>query len=1088
MYVDVRVPGCMIVDVLKGHPAGLTEKQLENQLRIEFTQPLRDWLGGNPWVESVGGTWRMRRKGKEVEEGAAVVLADWEACGIEEAVVVEGQSRKVVFRRPKVIGRVSAVASEEARVLWQEIPAHLGGLNLFLQKHNLPLASLDSNRPHKIPNLEKKVRKGLGKEKEKSGLALFVMGLLGKERGEEECDGGVVEEKEKGKEKVVKENLSGHNEKANPEEFEVVSDMVRIVGFWFYEEIYAVVLNEFLKKKRYIEEELVKILQLPKKQVSAVLEKLASHQLILKKNCEKSKKQFVAYTLDLDHFINAVNYRLFSMLYQENHNTPIFHCGNCSKKFFEFDLLKLAGTYNCDKCKVPISQTDNSQKQKVLERVKKDMQPLNDIITKLTKKPSTRRAHNLPTTRVSTKSAPEISHHTVKLEEITSIPDLPISDFDTNPIYFADNNEVLIPVCKDLDEINRNVALRLSKTLLDGICEFKKIINAREYLYQITVHSLHLAWWNGYSPEEIIRLLKSLSKNPMTLALEQFIRDHTNNTYYRATVTLRENKKENQNQNQKENQNKNKENLWTYCVQSPHKQLLVSLLSKHSLRDLVPNTTQLVEVKRDGNETCYYFPINPGASENIKKACRVEGIPLIDEFDCTRTMPSIAVDMKKTTQVRFYQGYAVSRLFWNSFKCHSGILVLPCGAGKTLIGISVIAALKKRSIIFCQSNLAVNQWRNQLLQFTTIKEGSISRFSARHKEEWNSGADVIITSYPMFSSSKLSEDSRAMMEQIKKREWGLLLLDEVHLAPAKTFRKVTNHITSHVKLGLTATMVREDDLIEDLPHLVGPVLHEVDIFTLRMHKFISPVECVELHCAMPDVFMSAYNSSENREQNLLYALNPNKIRVVWSLVKQHQEKKHRIMVFCDNLICLEAYTAIINNKIDGNTPDEKRSKIFKQFRQNPGECILISQVGDQSIDLPEADVVIQVALMHGGRMQEGQRIGRIQRYQEGKATGFFYSLVSEGTREVQYAEKRRTFLEDHGYIINTLKGDSYKRYLDGLEILNEEHNQKEMIVLLRNELDNKEQDKANRNQQPQNKRKREPEPQKEISKRIKRIT
>eukprot|EP01124_Arcella_intermedia_P026423 TRINITY_DN4960_c0_g2_i4.p1 TRINITY_DN4960_c0_g2~~TRINITY_DN4960_c0_g2_i4.p1 ORF type:complete len:127 (-),score=37.57 TRINITY_DN4960_c0_g2_i4:144-524(-) len=126
--------------------------------------------------------------------------------------------------------------------------------------------------------------------------------------------------------------------------------------------------------------------------------------------------------------------------------------------------------------------------------------------------------------------------------------------------------------------------------------------------------------------------------------------------------------------------------------------------------------------------------------------------------------------------------------------------------------------------------------------------------------------------------------------------------------------------------------------------------------------------------------------------------------------------------------------------------------------------------------------------MHGGRMQEGQRIGRIQRYQEGKATGFFYSLVSEGTREVQYAEKRRTFLEDHGYIINTLKGDSYKRYLDGLEILNEEHNQKEMIVLLRNELDNKEQDKANRNQQPQNKRKREPEPQKEISKRIKRIT
>jgi len=391
-------------------------------------------------------------------------------------------------------------------------------------------------------------------------------------------------------------------------------------------------------------------------------------------------------------------------------------------------------------------------------------------------------------------------------------------------------------------------------------------------------------------------------------------------------------------------------------------------------------------------------------------------------------------------------------------------LVLPCGAGKTLIGINVIAALKKPCIIFCQSILAVTQWREQLVRWTTIPEGGVSRFSSSHTMEWNPGAEILISTYGMFSAQKnRSAEATTMMTRIKEREWGLMVLDEVHLVPAKIFRKVTNQIRSHTKLGLTATMVREDDLIQDLPCLVGPKLFELDIFTLRMHNFIAPVDCIELHCPMTDVFARAYLAAKSsEEEKLLYSTNPNKTRVVFSLMQYHLEHKHRIMVFCDNLFCLDFYAEILKRpKITGSTHQDERVRILRNFRESEeGDCVLFSQVGDQSIDLPEAHVVIQVALMHGGRMQEGQRIGRIQRPQEKKDKGYFYSLVSDNTKETEYAKKRRHFLQDHGYVINRQKDKSYEKLLTD-ETLNvtAEEMQKGIIEGIQHELDKREHDR-----------------------------
>jgi DNA excision repair protein ERCC-3 len=292
-----------------------------------------------------------------------------------------------------------------------------------------------------------------------------------------------------------------------------------------------------------------------------------------------------------------------------------------------------------------------------------------------------------------------------------------------------------------------------------------------------------------------------------------------------------------------------------------------------------------------------------------------------------------------------------------------------------------MAILKKSVIIFCQSILAVTQWKEQLHRFTTLTD--VCRFTSMHTDEWNPHASVIITTYPMFSKPNHSSKSSMMIEKVKTREWGLMILDEVHLTPANQFRKVTNTIRSHLKLGLTATMVREDELIAELPFLVGPKLYELDIFTLRMRGHIAYVECHELHIPLTEEFSQAYSAAEDssEERRLIYTTNPNKTRVCATLIRRHLERGHKIMVFCDSLFALDWYAQMLKRpKICGKVPPEERAEILRHFRSSKGgDCVLFSKVGDQSIDLPEADVVIQLALLDGSRMQEGQRIGRIQR-------------------------------------------------------------------------------------------------------------
>jgi DNA excision repair protein ERCC-3 len=276
-------------------------------------------------------------------------------------------------------------------------------------------------------------------------------------------------------------------------------------------------------------------------------------------------------------------------------------------------------------------------------------------------------------------------------------------------------------------------------------------------------------------------------------------------------------------------------------------------------------------------------------------------------------------------------------------------------------------------------------------------------------------------------SGKRSDKSQEIMDAITGREWGLLLFDEVHVVPAKMFRRVIGSVKAHCRLGLTATLVREDDLISDLNFLIGPKLYEANWMDLTAQGYLANVQCVEVWCPMTGPFMKEYlMASNSRLKQLLYVMNPSKLRATEFLVRFHEERGDKIIVFSDLVYSLKMYAEMLKKPlIYGETPERERQAILGTFRASDAiRTICISKVGDTSIDLPEANVIIQVSSHFGSRRQEAQRLGRILRpksytAQDGSNrssfNAFFYTLVSTDTQEMFYSTKRQQYLIDQGY-------------------------------------------------------------------------
>ncbi|XP_065527601.1 general transcription and DNA repair factor IIH helicase subunit XPB [Lathamus discolor] len=408
--------------------------------------------------------------------------------------------------------------------------------------------------------------------------------------------------------------------------------------------------------------------------------------------------------------------------------------------------------------------------------------------------------------------------------------------------------------------------------------------------------------------------------------------------------------------------------------------------------------------------------------EELQKRCIHLDYPLLAEYDFRNDSvnPDINIDLKPTAVLRPYQEKSLRKMFGNG-RARSGVIVLPCGAGKSLVGVTAACTVRKRCLVLCNSAVSVEQWKAQFKMWSTIDDSQICRFTSDAKDK-PIGCSVAISTYSMLGhTTKRSWEAERVMEWLKSQEWGLMILDEVHTIPAKMFRRVLTIVQAHCKLGLTATLVREDDKIVDLNFLIGPKLYEANWMELQNNGYIAKVQCAEVWCPMSPEFYREYVAIKTKKRKLLYTMNPNKFRACEFLIKFHERRNDKIIVFSDNVFALKEYAVRLGKPyIYGPTTQGERMQILQNFKHNPKiNTIFISKVGDTSFDLPEANVLIQISSHGGSRRQEAQRLGRVLRAKKGmiaeEYNAFFYSLVSQDTQEMAYSTKRQRFLVDQGY-------------------------------------------------------------------------
>lgn len=429
----------------------------------------------------------------------------------------------------------------------------------------------------------------------------------------------------------------------------------------------------------------------------------------------------------------------------------------------------------------------------------------------------------------------------------------------------------------------------------------------------------------------------------------------------------------------------------------------------------------------DDPDAVHSFEISTGSVEAVKKRCHELDFPVLEEYDFKNDLrnPNLDIDLKPSTQIRPYQEKSLSKMFGNG-RARSGIIVLPCGAGKTLVGITAACTIRKSVIVLCTSSVSVMQWRQQFLQWCTIQPENVAVFTSENKEKFQGDAGLVISTYSMVANTRnRSHDSQKMMDFLTSREWGFIILDEVHVVPAAMFRRVVTTIAAHAKLGLTATLVREDDKIEDLNFLIGPKLYEANWMDLAQKGHIANVQCAEVWCPMTNEFYEEYLRASARKRMLLYIMNPTKFQACQFLISYHERRGDKIIVFSDNVYALQKYALKLGKPyIYGGTSQQERMLILKNFQHNDElNTIFLSKVGDTSIDLPEATCLIQISSHYGSRRQEAQRLGRILRAKRRNDEGFnafFYSLVSKDTQEMYYSTKRQAFLVDQGYAFKVI--------------------------------------------------------------------
>jgi len=407
--------------------------------------------------------------------------------------------------------------------------------------------------------------------------------------------------------------------------------------------------------------------------------------------------------------------------------------------------------------------------------------------------------------------------------------------------------------------------------------------------------------------------------------------------------------------------------------------------------------------------------VHPRMRGHIKQALIRIGYPVEDlagyvEGDPLDVVLADSMGDGRPFQLRAYQSEA-AQVFYagGSSRGGSGVIVLPCGAGKTIVGLSAMSLVKSNTLIIATSLTALSQWRREILDKTRLTDEQIGEYSSVKKDP----REVTLTTYQMLTYRKRKTEEFPHFEIFNKRNWGLIVYDEVHLLPAPVFR-ITAEIQACRRLGLTATLVREDGKEDDVFSLIGPKRYDVPWKVLEKQGWIATAECIEIRVPLERSLRMEYATADGRAKFRIASENPLKIEVARQIIKQHPDEL--ILIIGQYISQVKEIAKEFDAPIiTGTTAERKREELYRKFRNHEIRVLVVSKVGNFAVDLPDASVAIQVSGTFGSRQEEAQRLGRILRPKAEGVKAHFYSLVTRDTRDQEFAANRQLFLTEQGY-------------------------------------------------------------------------
>lgn len=424
------------------------------------------------------------------------------------------------------------------------------------------------------------------------------------------------------------------------------------------------------------------------------------------------------------------------------------------------------------------------------------------------------------------------------------------------------------------------------------------------------------------------------------------------------------------------------------------------------------------------NEKKFCFLLNLTDRGIIKQNLLTLGWPVKDDVPLCEGAP-LEINLRKVTKsgkpfsVRNYQKEAAETLVGDKGPGTGfGTIVLPCGAGKTIVGMTVMDLLKTNTLIITTNISAVHQWIDELLDKTDLTEDQIAEYTGESKTI----KPVTVATYQILTWRPQKDGPYPHFSLFRQRNWGLIIYDEVHMLPAPVFR-VTAEIQAIRRVGLTATLVREDGCEGHVFSLVGPKRYDVPWKDLESCGFIASAECIEIRLDLANEKELEYAVSDQRQKHRIASENPVKLEVVEKLVKENPEDK--ILVIGQYLSQLSDISKLLSCPIiTGKTPNKERDEIYTKFRNGEIKVLVVSKVANFAIDLPDASMAIQVSGTFGSRQEEAQRLGRILRPKERKSR--FFTLITRNTVEEDFGSNRQKFLAEQGYAYRVERYSSEK--------------------------------------------------------------